>query len=493
MNTQKEQTQRQIDLVDLCGRLIRRWYLIFAAMLVCAVLFSVFMSRKSAVQFEEEETMSRKVSDARSHLTPAQVTDIDNLFHEYCVYINYKRSMLDKYTQYVMGVDQLEGSSVLKANYLLETDVIDAFNLLDGMILSEEDYQKIADVTGHASGFFDETNRVRFVEPSGNRVYDGAGRTYKDSFSMIVVGDDTDQCARIAEIADKAITRRCEEYQEKGMSVQTTLLGTNDALTPQEAVFTIQQQYVDRMTKAENTVWNLETYYINILEGYEKSYFDLLKEQYENRQYHISEQTRKKEESETEAADGNGIRSVSKKNILIGALLGLVLAVMGLVALYIFGETVNSNSEIEGLLQLPVLDTWYIANRKTPVRALIIWLRRIIPMQKQNSFDRIAAHLTLIAKRKGCSSLYLFHEKQDEMQEELSSYLAGALKEQGIKVEAGNPAADGADLLKFADGEKTVLLLTQLKKSQKQYLKKAACLCEQFEQNMLGVLTIENC
>lgn len=203
-------------------------------------------------------------------------------------------------------------------------------------------------------------------------------------------------------------------------------------------------------------------------------------------------------ESEEEAASG---RHISKKYIVVGALLGLILAAIVIIIKYIATATVKTADEAEENLNLQILGHFDGSNKFYDKRktALDRWLRRVKQKNKRKlsyaeSVEMVSAKIQIAAKKQDLKKVCIAVDSNVELEKVQSKdFLDAIVAKIGGTPEmlVLNNILGRSDALHDMAGADGVILVLQTENSRFNDVQSERILCEGYGLNVLGAVVVE--
>lgn len=196
-----------------------------------------------------------------------------------------------------------------------------------------------------------------------------------------------------------------------------------------------------------------------------------------------------------------GGRHISKKYVVVGALLGLILAAIVIIIKYIATSTIKTAAETEENIGLPIVGRFdgsdkFYDKRKT---ALDRWLRKVKQKNKQklsyeDSVEMVAAKIQIAAKKLDLKKVCIAVDSNvalDKVQHE--EFLEDVIAKVGSEPEVLilNNILGRPDALHDMAGSDAVLLVLQTENSRFTDVQYERLLCEGYGVPVLGAVVVE--
>jgi hypothetical protein len=184
--------------------------------------------------------------------------------------------------------------------------------------------------------------------------------------------------------------------------------------------------------------------------------------------------------------------TLSKKYLAVGALVGMLLACMGIVILYLIRDTVNRAEEFQDMYDLRILGEVKTAqNKNLLIRALDhLNGKSKHTIDLNDLLEWIATYIELFCHKNGVEKLLLIAGDEVQENEDWMSDLIGRLAEAGIHVEvAKNILHSVQDMKKVAEYEH-VALLKKLRYSRHAEIMDEIIFCAEQNVELDGVIVL---
>lgn len=194
-------------------------------------------------------------------------------------------------------------------------------------------------------------------------------------------------------------------------------------------------------------------------------------------------------------------RNIDKKFVILGALLGLVLAVIAIIIKYVASVTLKSAAEVEEDLALPVFGRFDGSHRFYDKRHTKFdrWLRKIKQRnphktETAESVAMVAAKLQIAAQKNRYGKVCLLVDSNvetDHVTEKAFLQHIGEQANHAPEVLIGSNLLGSAQTVQTMSDADAVLLVFQTEKSRFTDVVKAHKLCESYSVPVLGAIVVE--
>lgn len=319
----------EIDLLDLCKEVLKKWKVIVAAILIGAILvglYGVFTSK------QEKPESAAEVKALTAELTNEEKTDVENA-----------AKMIQSYrTMYNSQKDYCDNSIYQKLDPYAINSIVLSYYVDNGYKVSypiiAEQNKVIPIVQMYANVLQDEdfyTELVKELKIDVDPTYlaevisvdiGGSGEGIIDSgvFDITVYADSDELLTKVAEYIKAALSNKTNEVVEFYGDHELLLSSEVTKKTVDTDVAVKQQENLDSLSKITTSIKNIEN-------GFSGSQLTYLK-------YLVHEEL----EETTNVA----------KYFVIGALIGAVIATAYYIVKYLLSKTVKTEAELTSILNV---------------------------------------------------------------------------------------------------------------------------------------------
>lgn len=397
--------QLEISLKDLLLKVLLKWRLILASMLVVGLLFGLVGAYKNSLlnanpnesEAYNEESLEEQAEYYENLLTSVEINHVKVAVDAYYSYLAQANSLfaymdesiymkLDAYNvptmqkmyQVTVNNSELQDSNTIARAYLWELDSADV-------------YEKMVEVIDEFSTVACAKELVKFSE-----VLDG-------TFSVTITATDEAQCEAILDLIDARISKLHSSVKKTYGNY--TFLDLDDKFSYQSNVNIVNDQQ-----KIRDTYLALENYKLMLDDNFSEdqfTYFDVLVAlQAEN----VETDTEVEEEPVT-------VSLINKKYIFVGLVLG-ILAGCGWAAVeYVFSSKLRKAEDLEIVHGIPTLvKVKSQASKKRFLGGIDKLLCRIFngKTQVKNDLEEVCINIKMIAKKNQFTKIYLVSSCQTE-------------------------------------------------------------------------------
>ena len=329
--------EREIDLLDMIADILSHWRGLLAALIIGAILMGGFSYVKSyrnvqRIQSVEQEVLNRQsvdnqIEQLEQQLTPTQALAVQALIEQEKTCARQKAYLI-----YSITMENPEQSCLLTQVY---TDLINSTSM----------YQWIEEKTGIAANVVGELvyteagrNDRAVVNNARNCV---AANPMKSNVKIIVRDAQEPDCDQLAEAVKEYMTEQQKTLEQRLGTHQLILLSDTGATVADANLRNLQRNSVNDLATLATAVGKAKT----DLTAEQQQYYDLLTW----------------EESETVEAEQSDVTgeqpavspSISKKYVLLGAVLFAFVYAGILFLIYIFNSKIRVSDELQTLYNIP--------------------------------------------------------------------------------------------------------------------------------------------
>ena len=347
--------EREIDLLDMIADILSHWRGLLAALIIGAILMGGLSYVKSyrnvqRIQSVEQEVLNRQsvdnqIAQLEQQLTPTQALTVQALIEQekanarQKAYLENSLSMqldpeqiAERDLIYSITMENPEQSCLLTQVY---TDLINSTSM----------YQWIEEKTGIAANVVGElvyTEAGRNDSAVVNNAQNGVAANLMKSNVKIIVRDAQEpDCDQLAEAVKEYMTEQQKTLEQRLGNHQLTLLSDTGATVADANLRNLQRNSVNDLATLATAVGNAKA----SLTEEQQQYYDLLTWE-------------ESEAIEAEQNDATGEQSaaspsISKKYVLLGAVLFAFVYAGILFLVYIFNSKLRVSDELQNLYHIP--------------------------------------------------------------------------------------------------------------------------------------------
>jgi len=484
MNNSQQQYVKVIDLKDLLATLFDKWVIV----LVCIVIGALIGAGLYAIKSGQPATISvteEFVEAARDDLNIEQIEQIDYLFAQYNSYKEYRKLMQD----YMANSLFTDGGRAIicTAMYYVESDIHDVNLCFANLAVGKGEMEQIAAILGNEDATSDDVNRRVKIEDKYSDFLNGYGLNYemgqdveeapnKNILQVTIVGDNEEQANEMLAIVDAAFQKEADILRSMDPDLQISEIGHQLSTNLTEYMQKQQAAVITALNDANNQINTLKTNYIDKLDSEEKAYFNALKEYAEQEIVVLKKPS-------------------LRKNVAIGAIVGLLLSVIIIILWYVFNGRIKTTFDVSSWSKTDI--PYVVYKKKSGFHLFGAVSRKLKGADLSDEVvvqELVVSDLAIKLARMECTSVYVTYDTRSSLKEEILQKLQDRLQKEGnqIVLQTGNPLADTSDLHSFSEAD-AVIIMAQLKNTSHKVLGKWVQLSARYERPVAGAVVIEEC
>ncbi len=442
----KQKLEIDIELKDLIMEFFRCWKLIVC----CALVGGILLGAVSYVNsYKAVNTPAPPVVESAPAPTGQEIIDaltIDEL-PDVVAAVELKAQIDDK-TAYLkdsilMKIDPFQVNRV-SLEYLISAEnvlsVMDSFeNLLANTTFSDNAY---------------ENELVSVVYEDG-----------ADVIHVEIIHVDEKQCANLAELVKNEWNTHANNLISKGVLQQCQLVSESQSVVVDEELHRHQDAYLKECVDDQDTLAKMR---VDMNANQISAYFHMWNAMYgeveETTNDAVEETNTVVQEAEKQKA------SVSMKQVLLGMILGAVLAVVYVFAAYIMTGKLRTANEVEKLFGVKLLTVLKGGKEEIKLAATSVYIQ---------------------CQEYGADTVYVSGTKMAEVPSAVMEELTAELKTLGVKVVHGEDLTKDAEALLQASKTGNALLLEKKRSSAYKDILKSVQMCTNNHIRVLGMIVVE--
>ena len=465
MNYRDEQ---EIDLIDLCRQILKKWKLIIAFVLIGLVIGSAVGYVKSAKVVEvetgetvvDEASITSDIESLKEKLSAREITEVEMAVNSY----NYYKKLYANKEKYINSSIrmQLDADKVptLVASYLIS----------DYYKVSYPEIEEVNNINNIVAVYYkalnDEKVIAKVAKALGNGVAEnyvkelyGVGLEANSILNITVTARNEEECKKVLGVLMKEL--------ETQITTATSLynhnieyLNTYFSVNVNTSILSEQQTQVDALKNLQNVMLTVG----NSLTADQKALYTKLIDD------DTAEETEVTEVVETEKTV---VRSFDIKYAVLGLLAGAFIVVLWICLKYILSQTIKTKEDISELFKVSVLG--------------------IMKDGEDGELGMITAGVGLGAQKADLKKLYAISTIGDNTVSAITNQVVDAVKQNysELSVECGNSVLiDPASLAKLAESD-GVIMVEKLRTSKYEDIAKELELAKNYGVKVLGCVVVE--
>ena len=481
--------EMELNLTDMLWTIIMKWRVVF----ICGILFAILAGGVSYIRSGKRIEAAKQATTQEIRL---EGEALDNAMDYLAYWELYKKQK--KYNENSLMM-QLDGNGFYKAvlayyvdnQFTIEYPQINKKNNIFAFtsqyisfLECDEFYDKLPDIG-------DDQNKKAYYSEAidlSNRY--GGGKTIQIDDNLMVIAvynEDKETCLAIAEIIDETVlekkaevTRLLGEHEVTRIRNECIFTADTDLLFYQNQNFTAQNTQRVNMSTLEKNLTKEELAYIN-------------QKMQEKRE---SSDEAAQESSQIEEELQNATPSISKKLVVVGFVMGAILAAGVLAFVYLFRARLNMRDDFEKLYGIKLLGNVVYEDKRKKlfgfVDRLLIKLRdrRKHYFKEEEACNMIAASVRIAAVKADTDKVFVTGSNLEGKGKDFIEKLSKLLKKDQIVMITGNSILYDASALEKLVETGNVVLVEEAEKSLYDEIKKEIETCHYHKIELIGAVVI---
>ncbi|MCR4842840.1 MAG: hypothetical protein K5840_06230 [Eubacterium sp.] len=466
--------EMEIDLLDLIKKCLKKWPVILACMLAFAVVVPGLQYFRMSRSYEAQkaEIMSAATDDEEESdlpvLTLSQQEDVDRAIKNYELNIedeNYISESIRLSLNY-KAVDTVAIQFYIKANENVG-DLKDAYiSFINNSGYIEKVMESIT--------WEDEP---QYISELVNITFPGSNLSTSSTFEQAITGayfyvnvkaPDREKAEEVAAVIKEALEEEATVLDETIQKHKLTYLGDNYFQDVDDEIREDLATIRERINNRQSTIANLE----NSFDDDQKEVWEAYLEDQE-----VIEATESGDAlSQNQKAQISALEepAFSKKFVVLGAIVGIFLAVLALTFFYVIGGKIHTTGEVAGQLKLSVLYAFTRKDRYQVDKAIFLSRLRVL-CEKQG-----------ITEVDFVSTIEMDGERM-QLLEEIMSEAASF----GVAMHVGSSILTNPDAVTSAGNSGNVIFAETLEKSRRSDIVDSVGIMGELGIRILGAVTFE--
>jgi len=473
----REKLEIDIDVKDLIWEFLRGWRVIVC----CALIGSILMGAMSfAASYKKVNTPVVPNEVVTVNPTAQEVIDaltIDEL-PDVVAAVELKAQIDDK-TEY------LNSSTLMKVDPFLENRI------------SLEYFVRGEDLATAKSSFANlVTNGMFGEELYTNELISFASDAESGMVVVEIIHVDAESCKALAEKVKTVWKDHTKTLKELGVVTDVTLTNEVQNVVVDEELHAFQDAYLKECMADQDTLAKMRA---DMNGNQVSAYFHMWNMMY-------GEPAETEDAAETNSAPEvvdsvpqaqKAKATVDLKQVVIGAILGAVLAIVYLFVAYLLTGKLRTANEVEKLYSVKLLGTLEDTEQKKKafvgVDKMIYRLRHLGTknVSKEEQVKLAAASVAILCQKKEVNTVYVSSSKLDAISTKVLEALRAELERKGITLQLGADILSDADALLAAAKIGNIVLVEKESKSAYKGILKCVQVCDNNHIDVLGMVVIE--
>lgn len=467
--TNSSRKEIDIEIKDILWETVRRWRVIVLLVIIGAIFMGgrQYISDYKTANTPKEQIVQQALEEANVELNKTEMETVITAvalsaqIDATCTYMNESILMnMDPYHEYAVTL-----------HYVVEGDRAAT------IAQSYRDYIQ--------SGAFGEL--VSLVGTAESQDTDGF------SVKIIVPANDTDVVG--VDAVKEYLTMFSQQLNNTGNThVLNCVLEQGSEVADLELANLQEEKALalkEDMTTLSNMKANMSADQLRVFLDLEKEYFPWGEETEAD-----TEATTDTTQEVTQGSVSETVRvSINKTQVLVGAIVGLVLAILYIFLAYLLTGKLRRTREMEHLYQLRVLGTVAPENLGKKVGKIDSLLARwkhckIRELEPEQEIGLVVTGIVIACKKNSLTQIYLTGSQTGTTFSVACEKIAEELKNSGINAVCGAAIAYDANALFAAVENGAVVLVEEIRKSYYSEILREVKMCEENHVNVLGAVVI---
>ena len=499
----KERLQdREISIINLFWAVCLKWRSIIAVGLICALLaggYSYFKSAKAAATSREalQNPITTEELAETTELSPAGKVYLEYLkqYEEQHQYNTESILMNLNPSRFYKG----EISYAIDNHFEVEYPLINKTNPVDnitsayigvlnnGELLEEaaKILKLVEDKAGYAGEVIDTKNRFGNVNSVGTLVQQGV-------ISVSVYGRDKEECEKLLDLVQSNIEEAKSKIASDFESHDLIMTEKNVFIASDNYLLQVQRDQLDRLRDFSDRIAAVEKTLTEDDRSYAEAYkIEIKDEILEKDSNDVADESDEAVLKESEDAPHAGI---SKKLVVAGFVGGMFMMFVLYALLYILGNKLRLEDEVDELFGLSSIGIITSEKRKTKgldgfLTGRLLRGKRLF--ERDEALGMAVANIAVMARKSDVNKVYLVGAAYDEKEKDICDKLQKSLKKSNIDLQSGRCILYDAASLEQAAEIGSVVVAARAGVSSLNELAEEMDLCISQKTKILGILVID--
>ena len=469
--------EREIDLIDLCRQILKKWKLIIAFALIGLVIGSVVGYGMSAkvVEVETGETVvdeaaiTSNIESLKSKLSDREITEVEMAVNAY----NYYKKLYANKEKYINSSIRMQ----LDADKV--PTLVASYRISNYYKVSYPDISEVNDINNIVAVYYKALNDEKVITKVTSALGNGVAENYvKELYSVELEANS---------ILNITVTARNEEECKKVLDVlmqeleaqiptATSLyehdieyLDTYFSVNVNTSILSEQQTQVDALKNLQNVMLTVG----NSLTADQKALYTKLIDGDTTDETEVTEVEIQPEEPKAVETEKTVVRSFDIKYAMLGLFAGAFIVIMWICLKYVLSQTIKTKDEISELFKVPVLG--------------------IMKDGEDGELGMITAGVGLGARKNELKKLYAISTSGDATVAAITNKVVDAVKQNysELNVECGKSVlTDPSSLSKLAESD-GIIMVEKLRTSKYEDIAKELELAKSYGVKVLGCVVVD--
>lgn len=482
----KELTKRKeidLEIRDFVWEILRNWRLLIICMLAGALLLGGYQyaSDLKAARTTPEETTVQQQQTLEEMESALGAQDMDEVLGAVAL-----KKQLDEKSAYasqslLMQINPYEESVVYLHYYIMSEneDAAEMAEVYKNYVLHGEIASELIDIAT-------ESDAMYLTSDNDTVAFDIGSDEKENSFVVRVRGLSADECMEMAREVKNALNQYAMETTSQISAHELFLLQETSQTVVDQGLVKLQNQTALAIKQLNNSLDSVKSN----MTGDQLALYKRYTEPQPNEK---TESESASDEQNAAVAENVSVR-ISATKVLIGAIIGLVLAVLWCLLSFLFTAKLRSSEEIKTLYRVNVLGN--VRSKVSGKRnAFDQWLLKrryhhAAELSLEEELDLVSANIKVACQLSENKKVYLTGSAMAQIPEACVEKLTQECKERGIILVKGREICYHASALEeLAETGQVVFIETIRASFYEEMYKEVAC-CKEHEIPVLGMIVM---
>ena len=468
---------KEIDLADFLAEFFSKIWIIALCTIVIGMAGISYAVYKG-INVEPTKITEEELNSAKSNLTITEANTVERVYAQYVSYKQYKETLQDYFAGFLFSDDDITNYVQKITLYSLSSNVYGSDSIITNLALTPESYEKAKAVIPEEETVSNIYSRMWISSSASDNVLllnDDDGIVMPDTYVIrsYVIAKSYDQCDQLQEIVDDAIQACMETVKKLDPNATLVIVGDNYSNNLIQWTIDRQNDTINKLNSAENTIKNLENNQVKNLSNSQKAYYDLLVAK--------------------DAEQSIVLKGPSKAKFLVfGAAIGFAISCVFYALKYLLDGTIKTKDTINLVYGIQVLNTVAVKGSKIPFFSRVIKaLRGIDNTAIEDRISLLSSEIGVLMRKNHSHSLYIIETSKTTEESQIIDALKNAilLENSDYDIMSGAPISDAKALKEIATSD-CVIIMTDLRKTKKSIANYYCDLFERYGSNVLGSVVI---
>lgn len=474
--------ETDLEIKDILLEFLRRWKVIILFAVVFGIAFGGMKYRKDYV------AAHTPVQEVKNTTLEEAYADLDK----------------DQYERVIMAVN-LKASIDSKSLYMKESVLMNInAHAEDAVILQYQvEGEQAKEIVNSYMNYIDSGSIASELEKDGIQTEDkylselievlpNKTKDAMTNFTVKVMYSDAADAAALADAVKAQLEQYADRLYASGQAHSLSLVGMNQVQIVDEKLAEQQDEYVKETSEQQDQLASVKA---NMNANQLRVYLDMEKKIFAWGDTEEEENAEEAEETTDPMQPAGTVKvSVSKKQILMGAVVGAAVAIVYIFLAYLLSTKLRNKDEVENLYHTRVLGT-VRKEKKGNLMETAVWKLENLG-HKQLSYEEqiqmLISNIYIACRDTKTDCVYFTGSMQEKIEKELLAALSDGLKEKNIRTIMGGAVAYDAKELLCAAETGSVVVFEKRRESYYAEILSELQLCDDNHIQVLGMVVLEN-